>query len=80
LSVDRSVSVQDRRPKVTNDVSPGRFAWLDNLSCQSIGIDDNGSALLEHLRHGTFSAGDAPGESDQDHGGGAYHALGPTIN
>jgi len=80
LSVDRPVSVQDGCSESTDDVSPRRFAWLDHFSCQFVGINDNGPALLEHLRYGAFPGGDTPGESDQDHRGGAYHASGLTTN
>lgn len=67
LPVDRAVGVQDGLSESTHDVPPCRFAWLDNLTRQFIGIDHDGAAFLEHLRHGAFPSGDASRESDQDH-------------
>jgi len=80
LPIDRSVRVQDGFSESAYDVPPCRFAWLDNLARQFIGIDHDGTAFLEHLRHGAFSSGDASSESDQDHGGGAYHVIGSARN
>ena len=80
LSVDGLITVQDGPPKSAHNVSPSRFALPDNLTRQFIGIDHDGAEFLEHLCHGAFSSGDASRESDQDHGGGAYHAIGSARN
>lgn len=60
LSIDRAVGVQDGLAKLTHNAAPRRFAWEDDLSRQFIGIDDDGPALLEHLRDSTFPGGNTP--------------------
>ncbi len=80
LPVDRSVGIEHGFPESANDVSPGRFAGFDDLSRQFVGIDHDCAARPEHVRDGTFSGGEASRESNQDHGGAAYHASHPTGN
>ena len=68
LAVERAVLVEDCFSKQFDDSSPGGFTWLDDLSCQQVGIDHRCAAPLEHLCDGTLSAGDAACEADQNHG------------
>ena len=70
-AIDGPVRVQYVPPECLHDLSPGRFAWLDDVPRRLIGIDDDGAALLEHLGNGAFACGDAACEADQQHGCGA---------
>ena len=75
MTIDRAIEIQDAPTECPDNLPPCRFAWLNNFTSQFIGIDHDGTAFLEHLCHGTFSSGDTPGESNQDHGDGAYHVM-----
>ena len=68
LAIERAVLVEDCLSKQFDDSPPGRFAWLDDLSRQQVGIDHRCAASLEHLRDGAFAGGDAAREADQNHG------------
>jgi hypothetical protein len=74
-AVDRTIRIEDSCTKGMDNVSPRRFAWLDHISRQLVGIDHDGAALPEHFRDRAFPGGDASGESNQHHGSGAYHVL-----
>lgn len=80
LSIEGLVTIQDRSAKSADNITPGGLAGLDHLVCQCVGIDHNGPTALEHGRYGAFAGGDASRESDQDHGGGAYHGPAQTRN
>lgn len=80
VTINSTIRIQDIFAERPGDLPPGWFAWLDNLPRQFIGIDHDGSAFPEHLRHGAFSRGDASCESNQNHGGGAYHVSCPARN
>ena len=64
MSIERTVRVQDCFPKCFDDGSPGRFTWLDDMSCQQVGIDHRCAAFLEHVRHGALASGNTACEAD----------------
>lgn len=67
LTVDRAVRIQDTFAEHAYDVAPGRFPGPDDVAGELIGIDDDGTATLEHLGDGAFPGGDAPGQAHKDH-------------
>ena len=71
LSVERTVLIEHCFSEERDDLSPSRFARLDDFTGQFVGIDDDRAALLKHLGDGALAGSDAPCESDQNHGGGA---------
>ena len=68
MAVERAVMVEDCLAECFDDLSPGRFTWLDDIVGQQVGIDHRCAALLEHLGDGAFAGGDAACEADQNHG------------
>ena len=71
LSIERAVLIEHCLSEERNNFSPGRRAGFDDFMGQFVGIDDDRAALFEHLGDGALAGGDAPCESDQNHGGGA---------
>ena len=71
LSVERAVLIEHCLSEQCDDRSPSWFAWFDDFMGQFVGINDDRAALFEHLGDGALAGGDAPCESDQNHGGGA---------
>jgi len=73
LAIKGAIRVEDGFTECSYNFPPGRFAWLDDFPRKRVGIDNRGAVSLEHAGDGAFPGGDAACESDQDHGGGAYH-------
>jgi hypothetical protein len=71
LPVKRAVLVEHCFSEEFDDLPPSRFAWLHDIAGQFVGIDDDRTALLEHLGDGAFAGGDTACEADQNHGCGA---------
>ena len=67
LPVKRAVLAEYCLPEEFDDLPPGRLAWLHDNAGQFVGIDDDRTALLEHLGDGTLAGGDAACEADQNH-------------
>jgi hypothetical protein len=74
-AVDRTIRIEDSCTKCVDNVSPPRFAWLDHISRQLIGIDHDGAALPEHFRDRAFPGRHATSQTNKYHGDRAYHAL-----
>jgi hypothetical protein len=74
-AVDRTILIEDSCTKDMDNVSPGRFAWLDHISRQLIGVDHDGTALPKDSRNRAFAGRHATSQANKYHGGGAYHAL-----
>ncbi len=70
-AIDGVVGIEDGVTEYSHDLSPSRFARLDDFMGQFVGVDDDCAALLKHLGDGALAGRDAPCESNQNHGGGA---------
>lgn len=70
--IDRSIRIEYRFSEYLHDGTPGRRAGLYHVSGQLIGIDQQCTALLEHTGDGCLAGRNAAGQSNEDHGGGAY--------
>ncbi len=66
--VKRAVLVKHCFSEEFDNLLPGRLAWLHDIAGQFVGIDDDRTALLEHLGGGAFAGGDTACEADQNHG------------
>jgi hypothetical protein len=64
MTINGAIGMQDAPAERPDNFTPCRFARPGNFTRQFIGIDHDGAAFLEHLRHGAFPCGDAPRESD----------------
>lgn len=71
VAIEAAVGIEDGLAERVDDGSPSRFAGLDDLPRQQVGIDYDRAALLEHLGDGAFAGRDAACEADHNHGGGA---------
>ncbi len=71
VAIEALVRIEDGLAEGFDDLSPGRFARLDDLSRQQVGIDHRCAALLEHVRDGALAGGDTACEADQNHRCGA---------
>jgi len=81
MAIEGTVTIKDVVAERVDDLSPGRLAWFDDVSRKFIGIDHDRTPLPKHSGNRAFAGGDAACESDEDHGGGAYHAgCCPTRN
>ncbi len=78
-AIEAAIGVENGRAELLHDLPPRRFAWPDNLSCQIIGIDDDGATLSKHSCDCTFPGCHTTGQTDKHHGSGAYHAVCRTI-
>jgi hypothetical protein len=75
VTIDRTVGIQHIFSEHSDDLTPSGFAGLDDLSCQCIGVDHYGAALLEHFGDRAFAGRHATGQPNEHHGGGAYHVV-----
>lgn len=74
MTIECAIGVQNMPAEPFDDFPPGWLAWLDDFSSQVICVDQHGAQSLEHAGDGGFSCGHTAGESDEEHGDGAYHA------
>ena len=75
MTIERAIRVEGGFAERVHDLSPCRLAWLDDVTRKFIGINDDGTAMLEHLGDGALTGGDAACEAEQNHGCGAYQRL-----
>src|SRR5512147_2801791 len=71
-AVDRAVGVEHTLAERFDYLLPGRLALFYNHTGQGIGVDDDGTMLLEHCGYSALSGSHAASESHKDHGRGAY--------
>ena len=64
LPVNVAAGIEDIFPEALQDFLIGGAAGFDDLVSNAVGVDDVRAQLLEVLRHGAFSAGDASGEAE----------------
>ena len=67
LTIDRTVRIEDTFAEHAYDIAPGRLPRPDDVAGELIGIDDDGTATLEHLGDGAFPGGNASGQAHEDH-------------
>ena len=67
LTIDRAVRIEDSSAEHVDDVAPGRLPRLHHVPSELIGIDDDGTATLEHPGDGAFPGGNASGQAHKDH-------------
>lgn len=79
LTVDAAIGVENIVTELLQNLTPRRLSWPDNLSCQIIGINDDGAALSKHFCNCTFPSCHTTGQANKHHGSGAYHAIWRTI-
>jgi len=68
LPVQRPIRVQHRGAERPDDLAPGRFARLDDLMGQGIGIDNDCSATRKHVCDRAFAGRYSAGQAYQNHG------------
>ena len=67
LTINRTVAIEDSFAEHVYDVAPGRLARPDDVPSELIGIDDDGTATLEHLSDGALPGGNASGQAHDNH-------------
>ena len=68
-AVQRAVRLKRLLAKNARDVFEGRLAAFDDHAGEHVGINKDGSAVLEKTRDTAFAARNATSEPDQNHGG-----------
>jgi hypothetical protein len=66
-TINRPIGQQDSFAKAFHDFAPGRFAGLDHVTGQLIGIDNGGTKVSEEVGDGAFSRCDSSRQSHEDH-------------
>lgn len=64
VAIEAAVRIEDVPAECVDDGLPGRFAGLDNVPPQQIGIDHDRATLLEYLGDGAFACRDAACEAN----------------
>src|SRR6056297_1930814 len=68
--VERTVGTDDVVAEALGHPVEHRAAGGLQIAGDAVGIDDDGTAIGEHRRHGRLAGADAPGEPDEDHSAG----------
>jgi hypothetical protein len=69
VAVNRAVGIQYVLAEHLDDVPPGRLVRLHGIAGELVGINDDCTALFEHLGDGAFPGRHAACESDENHRG-----------
>jgi hypothetical protein len=67
MTIEGAIRIEDGLAELSDNLSPGWFAWFYDVSRKSIGIDDDRTELLEHPGDSALAGGDTACEADQNH-------------